>query len=53
MVCSCSRAYMRGENGKESDSFLVLVFGTTRSQMALRSVLLIRMGKQNVEIKYI
>ena len=34
------------------DTFLVLVFAATRSEMALRSVLLIRIGKQNVEIKY-
>ena len=35
------------------DSFLVLVFAATCSEMALGSVLLIRIGKQNVEIKYI
>ena len=35
------------------DSFLVLVFAATRSEMALRSVLLIRIGNQNLEIKYI
>ena len=31
-------------------SFLVLAFAATRSEMALQSVLLIRIGKQNVEI---
>ena len=30
--------------------FLVLVFAATLSEMALRSVLLIRIGKQNDEI---
>ena len=39
--------------GVGHDLFLVLVFAATRSQMALRSVLLIRIGKLNVEIKYI
>ena len=33
--------------------FLVLVFAATRSEMALRSVLLIQIGKRNVEIIYI
>ena len=32
------------------DSFLVLVFAAMRSEMALRSVLLIQIGKQNVKI---
>ena len=38
---------MRGENGTES---LVGFFFKRRSAMALRSVLLIRIGKQNVKI---
>ena len=32
---------------------LVLVFAATRGEMALRSGLLIRIGKQNVEILYV
>ena len=39
---SCSRRF--------PDSFLVLVFAATPSEMALRSVLFFRIGKQNVEI---
>ena len=38
---------MRGENGTER---LVGFFFKCRSAMALRSVLLIRIGKQNVKI---
>ena len=42
MVSLVLRQYMRGENGTES------LVG--RSAMALRSVLLIQIGKQNVKI---
>ena len=47
MVSLVLRQYMRGENGTES---LVGFFFKCRSAMVLRSVLLIRIGKQNVEI---
>ena len=47
MVSLVSRRYMRGENGTES---LVGFFFKCCSAMALRSVLLIRIGKQYVEI---
>ena len=48
MVSLVSRRYMRGENGTES--LVVVFFFKCRSAMALRSVLLIQIGKQNVEI---
>ena len=47
MVSLVLRQYMRGENGTES---LVGFFFKRRSAMALRSVLIIRIGKQNVKI---
>ena len=47
MVSLVLRQYMRGENGAES---LVGFFFKCRSAMALRSGLLIRIGKQNVKI---
>ena len=47
MVSLVLRQYMRGENGTES---LVGFFFKCRSAMALWSVLLIRIGKQNVKI---
>ena len=45
MVSFVLRRYMRGENGEESLWFVC--------EMALRSVLVIRIGKQNVQTKYI
>ena len=46
MVSLVLRQYMRGENGTES----LVGFFFKHSAMALRSVLLIRIGKQNVKI---
>ena len=47
MVSLVLRQYMRSENGTES---LVGFLFKRRSAMALRSVLLILIGKQNVKI---
>ena len=46
MVSLVLKQYMRGENGTES----LVGFFFKRSAMALQSVLLIRIGKQNVKI---
>ena len=46
MVSLVLRQYMRGENGTEFSGF----FFQKSSAMALRSVLLIQIGKQNVKI---
>ena len=46
MVSLVLRQYMRGENGREFSGF----FFKRRSAMALQSVLLIGIGKQNVKI---
>ena len=48
MVSLVLRQYMRGENGTES--LVGFFFFKCRSEMALRSVLLIRIGKQNVKV---
>ena len=50
MVCFVFVCFLLDGGRVGRDSFLVLVFATTRSEMALSSVLLIRIGKQNVKI---
>ena len=57
MVSFVSRRYMRGENGKDSLmvclSRIAIFVSQNNVIMAYRSVLLIRIGKQNVKIIYI
>ena len=57
MVSFVSRRYMRGENGKDSLmvclSRIAFFFSQNNVIKAYRSVLLIRIGKQNVKIIYI
>ena len=57
MVSFVSRRYMRGENGKDSLMFclprIVIFVFQNNVIKASRSVLLIRIGKQNVKIIYI
>ena len=50
MVCFVFVCFLLDGGRVGRDSFLVLVFATTLGEMPLWSVLLIRIGKQNVKI---